>query len=30
MAHFDTSGLQDAAAELVTQSIDVVRVGYST
>ena len=29
MAHFDTSGLEDAAAELVTQDIDVVRVGYS-
>ena len=29
MAHFDTSGLEDAAAELVTQGIDVVRVGYS-
>ena len=29
MAHFDTSGLEDAAAELVTQNIDVVRVGYS-
>ncbi len=29
MAHFDTSGLEDAAAELVTQKIDVIRVGYS-
>ena len=29
MAHFDTSGLEDAAAELVTQKVDVVRVGYS-
>ncbi|HET9301498.1 MAG TPA: glutamine synthetase, partial [Propionibacteriaceae bacterium] len=29
MAHFDISGLEDAAAELVTQNIDVVRVGYS-
>ncbi len=29
MAHFDTSGLEDAAAELVTQNIDVVRVGYA-
>ena len=29
VAHFDTSGLEDAAAELVTQNIDVVRVGYS-
>ena len=29
MAHFDTTGLEDAAAELVTQGIDVVRVGYS-
>ena len=29
VAHFDTSGLEDAAAELVTQGIDVVRVGYS-
>ena len=29
MAHFDTSGLEDAAAELVTQGIDVLRVGYS-
>ncbi len=30
MAHFDTSGLENAAAELVTQNIDVVRVGYQT
>ena len=29
MAHFDTTGLEDFAAELVTQDIDVVRVGYS-
>ena len=29
MAHFDTAGLEEAAAELVTQKIDVVRVGYS-
>jgi glutamine synthetase len=29
MAHFDTSGLEGAAAELVTQNIDVVRVGYA-
>jgi glutamine synthetase len=29
VAHFDTSGLEDAAAELVTQGIDVVRVGYA-
>ena len=29
MAHFDTSGLDEAAADLVTQNIDVVRVGYS-
>ena len=29
MAHFDTSGLEDAAADLVTQSVDVVRIGYS-
>ena len=29
MAHFDTSGLEEAAAELVTQNIDVVRVGYA-
>lgn len=29
MAHFDTSGLEDAAARLVTQDIDVVRVGYA-
>ena len=29
MAHFDTAGLEDFAAELVTQDIDVVRVGYS-
>ena len=30
MAHFDTSGLEDAAAELVTQGIDVVRVSTWT
>jgi glutamine synthetase len=29
MVHFDTSGLEEAAAELVTQNIDVVRVGYA-
>jgi glutamine synthetase len=29
MAHFDTTGLEDFAAELVTQGIDVVRVGYA-
>ena len=29
MAHFDTSGLEPAAAALVEQGIDVVRVGYS-
>ncbi len=29
MAHFDTTGLEDAAADLVTQGIDVVRIGYS-
>lgn len=29
MAHFDTSGLDDAAAGLVQQGIDVVRIGYS-
>jgi glutamine synthetase len=29
VAHFDTAGLEEAAAELVTQKIDVVRVGYS-
>jgi glutamine synthetase len=29
MAHFDTTGLEDFAAELVTQDIDVVRLGYS-
>jgi glutamine synthetase len=29
MAHFDTSGLEEAAAELLTQNIDVVRVGYA-
>ncbi|HET9647550.1 MAG TPA: glutamine synthetase family protein [Microlunatus sp.] len=27
--HFDTSGLEDAAAELITKEIDVLRVGYS-
>ena len=29
MAHFDTTGLEDFAAKMVTQDIDVVRVGYS-
>ena len=29
MAHFDTSGLEDAAAALIEQDIDVVRIGYS-
>jgi len=29
MAHFDTTGLEDFAAGLVIQDIDVVRVGYS-
>jgi len=29
MAHFDTTGLEDFAAGLVTQGIDVVRVGYA-
>ena len=29
MAHFETTGLEDFAAEMVTQGIDVVRVGYS-
>src|SRR4029450_8914886 len=29
MAHFDTTGLEDFGAELVTEDIDVVRVGYS-
>ncbi|HEY6682590.1 MAG TPA: glutamine synthetase family protein, partial [Propionibacteriaceae bacterium] len=29
MAHFETAGLEDFAAEMVTQGIDVVRVGYS-
>jgi glutamine synthetase len=29
MAHFDTTGFEDFAAELVTQGIDVVRVGYA-
>ncbi|GAA3604530.1 glutamine synthetase family protein [Microlunatus ginsengisoli] len=29
MVHFDTSGLEDAAAELVTKDIDVLRVGYA-
>jgi glutamine synthetase len=29
MAHFDTTGLEDFAAELITQGIDVVRVGYA-
>ncbi len=29
MGHFDTSGLEGAAAELVTKDIDVLRVGYS-
>ncbi len=29
MAHFDTSGLADAQAELVAANIDVVRLGYS-
>jgi glutamine synthetase len=29
VAHFDTSGLEDAAARLIQEGIDVVRVGYS-
>jgi glutamine synthetase len=29
VVHFDTSGLEEAAAELVTQNIDVVRVAYA-
>ena len=29
MVHFDTSGLEDAAAELVAKEIDVLRVGYA-
>jgi glutamine synthetase len=29
VVHFDTSGLEDAAAELVTNDIDVLRVGYA-
>ena len=29
MAHFDTSGLEDAAAALTEQGIDVVRIAYS-
>ena len=29
MSHFDTSGLDDAAADLVSRQIDVVRLGYS-
>jgi glutamine synthetase len=29
MAHFDTSGLEDAAAALVEKGIDVVRIAYS-
>jgi glutamine synthetase len=29
VAHFDTTGLEDAAAALVQQGIDVVRIGYS-
>ena len=29
MAHFDTSGLADAQADLEAQDIDVVRLGYS-
>lgn len=29
MAHFDTSGLEGAAAALTEQNLDVVRVGYS-
>ena len=29
VVHFDTSGLEDAAAELMTKDIDVLRVGYA-
>lgn len=29
MAHFDTTGLEDAAEGLIQQGIDVVRIGYS-
>jgi glutamine synthetase len=29
VAHFDTSGLDDAAANLVEQGVDVVRIAYS-